>query len=149
MPTTMTSPPVSTSTISKSFSTTRDYLALPMEFRMHGLRVLSSSTMALSMPMEQIERAGAWVSDAVWEAYIEPTLQDRVAGSKAISRYATSVRRPPPAAAGAAGGRAPFGASRPEPGCARPERPWLAAAIPAAEPGKNCNMVLGPKFVLS
>jgi hypothetical protein len=60
-----------------------------------------------------------------------------------------SVRRPPPAAAGAAGGRAPFGASRPEPGCARPERPWLAAAIPAAEPGKNCNMVLGPKFVLS
>ena len=60
-----------------------------------------------------------------------------------------SVCRPPPAAAGAAGGRAPFGASRPEPGCARPERPWLAAAIPAAEPGKNCNMVLGPKFVLS
>jgi hypothetical protein len=50
--------------------------------------------MSLSMPVEQVKRAGGWVSDAVWDAYIEPTLQDRVAGSKVISRYAIQVDKP-------------------------------------------------------
>ena len=93
VPTTIFSKSIDPATMSKTFANIRKTLKLPSAFVMHGLRVLASSLMSLTMPIEQIKRAGGWVSDTVWE-YMEPTEADRVAGSEAVSRYASKKDKP-------------------------------------------------------
>lgn len=78
-------PAITAAAVDASFRKARTSLHLPVYFTIHGIRVYVATTaLQDDIPIEQIKRAGNWVSSAI-EMYMEPSTKQLLAASEAVS----------------------------------------------------------------